>query len=172
MSRRFRFSLRTLFIAAVIAVVLIIIVAGGHAVYVGISTSLRAEENLHATLFVVRLVERFVSERKRWPSSWEDLDALACPSDPPEPGNGQLSVVRIGGQRGFDWPAASSELQKHVFVDFAANPETIAAQDPRAFSAIKPIGPYFEYHGYGFVQSLQQTIRDVADDHAPVRRPN
>lgn len=172
MSRRFRFSLRTLFIAAVIAVALIIIVSGGHTIYVGISTSLRAEENLHSTLFVVRLVERFVSERKRWPSSWEDLESLACQSDPPEPGNGQLSVVRIGGQRGFDWPAASRELQKHVFVDFAADPAAIAAQDPTAFSAIKPIGPHFEYRGYGFVESLQQTIRDVTDDHASLRRSN
>ena len=172
MSRRFRFSLRTLFRAAVIAVALIIMVGGGHTIYVGISTSLRAEENLHSTLFVVRLVERFVAERKRWPASWEELESLACPSDPPEPGNGQLSVVRIGGQRGFDWPAASKELQKHVFVDFAADPPTIAAQDPRTFSAIKPVGPCFGYRGYGFVESLQQTIRDVEEGNPPVRQSN
>jgi len=57
-------------------VVLTTVVIGGSMVYLGVSTSLQAEENLHSTLFVIRLVEKFVAENERWPRSWEEGVAL------------------------------------------------------------------------------------------------
>jgi hypothetical protein len=135
--------------------------------YLGISSSIRAEENLHSTIFVVRLVEQFVAEQKRWPRSWEELESSPFPSDAPRPGNGELSVVRIGGQHGYEWPAASKELQSRVAIDFAVDPAVVAQQDPMTFTAIKPIGPYYEYRHYGFVQSLQATIQETTQDAAP-----
>ena len=82
------------------------------------------------------------------------------------PGHGELSVIRIGGQHGYEWPAASKNLQRRVAIDFDVDPVKVAGQDPMKFTAIKPIGPYYEYRDYGFVQSLQETIRDVGQDQA------
>lgn len=146
---------------SVLVIVLTGVGVGATMAYLGISASVQAEENLHSTIFVIRLVEQFVTEEKRWPHSWAELEAVAFPSDAPLPANGELSVIRIGGQHGYEWPSASTKLQQRVAIDFAADPRTIAEQDPMAFTAIKPIGPYFEYRRYGFVQSLQETIRDV-----------
>jgi hypothetical protein len=144
-----------------LAVVFAAICLGAAMAYIGISTSLQAEENLHSTIFVIRLVEQFVAEQKRWPRSWEELESLPFSSDAPRPGNGQLSVIRIGGQHGYEWPATSKDLQRRVSIDFDADQEKVAGQDPMNFSAIKPIGPYYEYRDYGFVQSLQEAIRHV-----------
>jgi hypothetical protein len=33
-----------------------------------------------------------------------------------------------------------------------------------AFTAIKPVGPYYEYCDYGFVDSLQETIREAIEE--------
>lgn len=146
----------------VLAIALTAICVGVSMAYLGISTSIQAEENLHSTIFVIRLVEQFVAEQKRWPRSWEELESFPFLSDAPRPGNGELSVIRIGGQHGYEWPAASRDLQKRVAIDFGAVPAEVADQDPMKFAAIKPIGPYYEYRHYGFVQSLQETILDVA----------
>lgn len=35
------------------------------------------------------------------------------------------------------------------------------------FEAIKPIGPYYEYRDYGFVESLQQTLKATVADAVP-----
>jgi len=145
-----------------LGVVLAAICVSAAMAYLGISTSLQAEENLHSTIFVIRMVEKFVAEQKRWPRSWEELESFPFSSDAPRPGNGELSVIRIGGQHGYDWPAASKDLQKRVAVDFSVDPAKLAGEDPMRLTAIKPIGPYYEYRDYGFVQSLQETIRDVA----------
>jgi hypothetical protein len=151
---------------AALAVLLVAICVGASMAYLGISSSIRAEENLHSTIFVVRLVEQFVVEQKRWPRSWEELESLPFSSDTPRPGNGELSVVRIGGQHGYPWPAASNDLQRRVAIDFAVDPAAVARQDPMTFTAIKPIGPYYEYRDYGFVQSLQATIKEVIQSAA------
>jgi hypothetical protein len=127
-------------------------------IYEGVTNSLRAEENLHATLFTIRLVEQFVAEHRRWPASWSELEELNVPVDAPQPANRELAVVRIGGSHGYRWPDASPHLQQCVAVDFHADPGSIAREDPSDFRAIKPIGPYFPYLKYGFVESLQETI--------------
>ena len=146
-------------VRALIVFVIAVVGFGGWMVYRGITVSLQAEENLHATLFTIRLVEQFVAEQGRWPRSWGELEAMPVSGDAPPPLQGEISALRIGGQRGYDWPAASPEIQRRVAIDFAADPAAIVRQDPMDFTAIKPIGPYYEYRDYGFVASLQATIR-------------
>jgi hypothetical protein len=131
----------------------------GWMIYRGISVSLQAEENLHATLFTVRLVEQFVHDKERWPTSWDELKGLAFPSTAPSPRNGEISVVYIGGQHGHKWPDQAKHLMERVEIDFKIDPKFIVDQDPMSFTAIKPIGPYYEYRDYGFVQSLQHTMK-------------
>jgi hypothetical protein len=105
--------------------------------------SMQAETTLHAIQFTIRLVERFVAERGRWPESWEDLENLSFPE-------------KLFGK---PWPAISSEIQQRVVIDFQVDPREIARQEPMSFTAIKPIGPFFEYRDYDEVPSLQETIR-------------
>jgi hypothetical protein len=71
-----------------------------------VAVSLQAEENLHATLFTIRLVEQFVAENGRWPHSWDELEKLSVP--------------------GYDWPAASTDIQRRVVIDFGADLKEIA----------------------------------------------
>ena len=42
-------------------------------IYHAASVSIQAENTLHVTQFAIRLVDRFVSERGRWPRSWGEL---------------------------------------------------------------------------------------------------
>jgi hypothetical protein len=44
-------------------------------------------------------------------------------------------------------------------IDFAADPAEIVRQDPLAFTAVKPVGPYYEDRDRGGVAALQATIR-------------
>src|SRR5262249_8132688 len=110
----------------------------------------------------IRLVEQFVHEHGRWPKTWKELEQMPVPSDAPSPLTGKLTVVRIGGSHGYDWPSQSEHLQKCVTVDFDADASTIMNQATMQFDAIKPIGPYYEYRNYGFVESLQETLRKAA----------
>lgn len=130
-------------VRALVALLLAAVGLGGWMVYRGVTTSLRAERNLHATLFTIRLVEQFVAERGRWPGSWEELESFSTPDD----------------LHGKSWPAVSPEVQRRVLIDFRVDPQEVAQQDPMSFRAIKPIGPYYEYRDYGSVASLQATIR-------------
>jgi hypothetical protein len=133
---------------------------GGWMLYVGVSVSLQAEENLHATLFTIRLVEQFVHDKGRWPASWDELDGLPFPGTAPSPLNGQMSSkAYIGGQHGYEWPGETKHVKECVAIDFQIDQGVIARQDPKDFTAISPIGPCYQYRDYGFVQSLQQTLR-------------
>ncbi len=152
-------SRRAVLLRWLVGLVVVGLGAGAWMVYRGIAVSLQAEETLHATLFCVRLVEQFVAENGRWPRSWEELEELPASGEAPSPMSGRISVVRIGGQHGYDWPGASPEIRRRVSIDFGADPREIARQDPMSVAAIKPIGPYYEYRDYGFVASLQATIR-------------
>lgn len=135
--------------------------------YMGITESLQAEKNLHATLFTIRLVEQFVYEHGRWPKSWTELEQMAFPANAPSPLNGELTVTRIGGSHGYDWPQESPHLQQCVSIDFAADANAIINQSPTQFQAIKPIGPYYEYGNYGFVDSLQKTLKNPTANGPP-----
>jgi hypothetical protein len=121
---------------------------GAWMLYLGVSISLRAEENLHATEFAIRLVDQFVYDKGRWPRSWQELERLRFPGTRPSPLNSSL--------RGWptDWP---SGLQERVSIDFQADPAVVARQAPRTVEAIRPNGPCYEYRA--FVPSLQETLK-------------
>lgn len=146
---------------SLLALIIILIGVGGWMLYLGASMALKAEKNLHATLFTICLVEQFVHDTGRWPNSWEELRQIKFPSTAPSPQTREISVVRIGGQHGFNWPEEAANIQQCVQIDFQADPHVIANQDVAKFSAIKPIGPYYEYRYYGFVDSLQETLRNT-----------
>jgi hypothetical protein len=127
---------------SLVALVLLALGSGAWMVYRGIAASLQAERTLQATLFAIRLVDQFVAENGRWPHSWAELEKLVVTDDSPDP-----------------WPTSSPEIRRRVSIDFDADPLEIAAQDAKSFTAIKPVGPHYEYRDYGFVPSLQATIR-------------
>ena len=120
-----------------------LVATGGWIVYYGVLPSLQAEKTLHATMFAVRLLERFVSERGRWPRSWGELEGVSMDDD------------RWYGE---GWPATAPELQRRVSIDFEIDPLDLARQDPMSITAIRPIGPHFEWRDYGSVKSLQEAI--------------
>jgi hypothetical protein len=94
-------------------------------VYQGVSASLQAEANLHYSHFALKLVERFVREKGRWPRTWAELKGVEMPDGP-------------FGQEG---PAISDELQRRISIDFGVDPFEVARQDRMNFAAIRPIGP-------------------------------
>lgn len=143
---------------------------GGYSVYRGVADSLQSEENLHATLFTIRLVEEFVAERGRWPSHWDELEGLTSRATPPTPAHGKTTAVLIGGKHAYDWPVASAKIRQRVAIDFAADVAVLAQQDPMEFAAIRPIGPCYEYRDYGLVLALQETIRRSVNAPAGTHR--
>ena len=151
-------SLRRAIWRVVLFAVLAIVGMGVWLLYCTAAEAIQAEENLHATLFSIALVEQFVAEQGRWPQSWNELEQLSVSADPPVPREGEITVVRIGGQHGHEWPGTSQEMQQRVFIDFNADVASIVGHDPMTFTAIKPIGPYYEYRHYGYVESLQKTL--------------
>lgn len=119
--------------------------AGAWVAYVAVTTSLESEHTLHATYFAVALVEDFVATHHRWPADWDDLERHPRPPD----------------ARWYrDWPDDADELRRRVAIDFDADPESVARQPPMEFTAIRPIGPYYEHRHGGCVASLQETVRE------------
>jgi hypothetical protein len=147
---RSRSRLRYVWIG-LLAVLIVVVSVVGWMVYSGIAISLQAERNLHATHLTIRVVEQFVHEKGRWPRSWDELEQQPFPSATPSP-------LNVGSRYRDGWPAESKHLQECVAIDFQADQELIVHQDPMAFDAIKPIGPYYPYRE-GFVPSLQDTLR-------------
>jgi len=130
-------------------VLIFVVVAGvsgaAWCVYQSISTASHAEMALHATQEVCELTSQYVREHDgRWPRSWQELEQLDSP-----PGKFNL----------FPWPEKSTDLQEFVTIDFTADPDQLANQTIDDFEAIKPIGPYFPYKGYGEVRSLLESLR-------------
>src|SRR5579883_1065199 len=126
-----------------LALLLATMSSGAWLLYRCVSTSIEAETNLQFTLFALQLVERFVSQTGRWPHSWGELEG----------------VPMREGPFGRDWPTASPEVQRRILIDFGVDPREVARQEPMSLTAIRPIGPYYEYRDYGGVQSLQSMIR-------------
>ncbi len=91
---------------------------------------IEAEANLQATTAAIRALEQFVSERKQWPRSWDELN----------------DVSRMG-----------SEMQARVSIDFSADVAAISEQDPINFTAIRPVGICYAYRDH--IEYLQETIR-------------
>ena len=144
-SRRSRSPLCKWLIRCIVAAVIIALTWCAWTIYRGISVSLQAEHTIHATIMTIRVVEQFVTEQQRWPSSWEELERQSLPE------------ASQGGM--YRWPESSSEIQGRVIIDFNADLTAMIDQDPMLFTAIRPIGPYFEYRHYGFVSDLKDAVR-------------
>ena len=63
-------------VRSVVLLVFAALLVGAWMLYTGVTVSLQAEENLHSTLFTIRLVEQFVHDNGRWPKSWIDLEQM------------------------------------------------------------------------------------------------
>lgn len=160
-------------IRTVVIVFLAALLGGGWLIYRAATVALRAEENLHASLFTIRLVDEFVRRHGRWPHSWPELEQIKTDTLPPDPDHeygADDGFVNngVGGCHGYDWPKDSPHIQECVTIDFNADPKNIIDGPTMQFSAIKPIGPYFEYRDYGFVDALKKTLRNSEVG----RRPN
>lgn len=140
-----------------VSVALAIALCGG-ILYMAASSAFRAEERTQTTLFMIRLVDQFVHEHGRWPKSWGELEQMTFPSDAPSALNSRFTMPLEEGGRGYEWPAQSAHLQENVAIDFGADVDVIINQNPMEFEAIKPIGSFYEYRDYGFVESLQDTL--------------
>ena len=154
----------------VVAAILGVVGFGAWSVYQGVTVSVQAEKNLHSTLFVIRLVNQYVQEHGRWPHSWAELEAMPFGSESPRSGAPGTNVVRIGGAMTFKWPGQSREIQECVAIDFAANEADVITQDVVEFRPIHPIGAYYPYWKYGFIEELQDTLaekRKSAGDQLP-----
>ena len=125
------------------------LLAGGWFAYHCATVALRDEENLHASLFTIWLVDEFVRKQGRWLHSWQELEQIKTDTLSPAP-----------GCHGYDWPNDSPHIQECVQIDFNADPKKLIDEPTMQFSAIKPIGPYFEYRDYGFVDELKKTLRE------------
>ena len=123
-------------------------------IYVGVSTSLRAEIALHATNVACELVTEYARQNHgAWPRSWQDLERLPVASD------------RL---KAFPWPQDSQRLQQYVMIDFTVDPQLLAKQSVDDFEAIKPIGPCFPYKHDSYVADLLNTLRkQLHRKHAP-----
>ena len=145
----------------ILAVVILCLAGfGAWSLYQGVSASVQAEQNLHSTLFMIRLVNHYVQEHERWPDSWHELEAMPFESEAPRSGAPGTNVVRIGGAMTFKWPEQSRELQERVAIDFAAGEADVIAQDVVDFQPIRPIGPYYPYWKYGLIEELQDSLRN------------
>lgn len=121
-----------------------------------IHISLDAERNLEATRFVIRLVEKFVKNNKRWPASWQELEALKPPN--------HLQSEQLAAMFG-PWPGCAEEVKKRVTINFQADVKDIVSRDRMVFEAIKPNGRHYEYRDYGDVDELQRTLRQYILSH-------
>lgn len=139
------------------AYVSLAVVGIGWGVYRGFA-ALQTEQNLHASLFAVSLVDEFVKTRGRWPRSWAELEQVVVVAAA-EPLTNDSTDLRLGAEHGYAWLAASRELQQRIIVDFDADPDVIASQDPRSFVAIRPIGPTFDYRSSPQVRALQARLK-------------
>jgi hypothetical protein len=143
-----------------VVVILCLVGFGVWSVYESARESMQAEQNLHSTLFVIRLVNHYVQEHGRWPDSWKELEAMQFGSESPRSGAEGTNIVRIGGAMNFKWPEQSRELRERVAIDFVINEADVVAQDVVEFKPIHPIGPYFNYWKYGFIEDLQDSLAE------------
>jgi hypothetical protein len=118
----------------------------------GVSTSIKAESNLHLSLFSLELVERFVIREGQWPRSWAELEE---------------SEMRAG-PLSREWAQTFTEVQKRIIIDFGVDRQDVARQDRMVFTAIRPKGPFYEYRDYGYVDSLQAAIRKSVSESQPI----
>lgn len=128
-------------------VIAIILIAG--VIMWSVHVSLDAERNLHSTRFVIRLVEQFVNDNQRWPTSWKELEATNSPR--------HIQSDQLAAMFG-PWPACAQEVEQRVVIDFQPDLKAVTRQDRMDFVAIKPKGRHYEYRDYGDVDELLRTL--------------
>jgi hypothetical protein len=132
---------------AVVGVVLLAAaVSIGVCVYLGIS-ALQAEKSPHAVNLVTAVVDRFIQQEKRWPTSWDELRAI--------------NAVDVPSM--YSWPNDSEAVHELVAINFDADLTKIAAQTAEDFDAIRPIDACYPYRDYGYVDSLIKNAKAAAD---------
>jgi hypothetical protein len=147
-----RFIRRRCLLLAFGAFLLVLVASACWILYCCALPSLQAERTLHTTLLTVRLVERFVSERGRWPHSWSELE-------------GVTTTEELFGEK---WPGISPEVQRRVSIDFEIDPLAVARQTPMSFTAIRPIGPHYEFRHDDSVILLQEALlKSMKATHGP-----
>jgi hypothetical protein len=138
---------RHLIVRAVLVVLAIAAAAGGVCVYLGVSTSLHAENTLHAILATVKDVDRFVAIERRWPKSWGELR----PHTEEESHDAEA------------WRVESDRRQKYMQIDFNSDLREIASQTPEQFKAIYPTGACYPYTNRWLIEALLETARQVTE---------
>lgn len=146
-----------------LAVGVVLLVVVGLGIYAGYE-AMQEEFNLHSTLYVIRLVDHFVQEHGRWPESWTELEAMPFGSESPREGAPGTNIIRIGGAMHFNWPEQSAELRQRVDIDFTIDEAKVVDADVVEFQPIHPTGPSFNYWKYGFIEELQDSLREATND--------
>ena len=138
---------RWLVSVSVAALLLVVVCVVAGVLVISPLASWQAEKGLHALLLVTPVVERFVHQEIRWPTSWDDLQV----------------VDTVEAASMYSWPDDAEIVQDHVTIDFDADLTTIASQTVDEFDAIRPIGAHFPHKDYGYVRSLIETAKTAAD---------
>ncbi len=150
-------SAQRLILRAVLAVLAIAAVGGGVCLYLGISTSLHAENTLHAILNTMEEVERFVAAERRWPRSWSELAPYA----------------EEFSHDAEAWRVESQTRQTYMQIDFDCDLNDVASQTPEQFRAIYPTGAVYPYEHYWILDELLDTAKRIAASNSieePVTR--
>lgn len=145
-------NFKKVLVRSILVLLLVSLLVGAILAYLGISTSLHAENTLHAILRTANQVDQFVANERRWPNSWEEL----------EPYWTNDSQVKT-------WTEESSFRKEHIAIDFDTDLSELATQREEDFAAIYPTGAYYPYWDYGQIKKLILTARKVAaeKEHKP-----
>ncbi len=153
-------------VLAILCAIFCILLAGGIAYFDYLEKE--AWRNGAATIATIRLVDHYVEENGRWPSSWRDLESVTLRMAPLVSGDDDAEPDQSVGDseyfryQDWNWPEASPEFQRRVHIDFNAVPSLIVLMDGQrfVFNAIQPTGSVGEYYDIADdVKALQKTIR-------------
>jgi len=90
------------------------------------------EKTFHSFVLATAVVERFIQQENRWPTSWDDLQVV--------------DTVEAGSM--YSWPNDAKIVQDYVTIDFDADLTTIGSQRVEEFDSIGPIqAGYEDYQG-------------------------
>jgi hypothetical protein len=141
-------NIRALILLGVIGAV--IAVALGFFIY-GIYINYRAEIAYRTTQMVISIVDKYVQDRKQWPTSWEDLEHV------------KYETVVF-----YSWPRDSAEIQKIVKINFNLKLEDLVDETPETFQAIQPLGPIYNWRDYTkpLIESIRKCARPASSDNS------
>lgn len=129
-----------IFFFALLVLILLLVSWVGY----GLSTSMRAEETLHAYKLVADLVCVYLNEQGgKWPKDWDGLLAI-------EPS-------RTHGV--WDWPEESEQVIKRLELDFSVTTAQVAAMKVETLDVIKQQWPHYEHDHYWSARLLEAAKR-------------